>query len=67
MAHRRNWFSNMLPMDEPLVYQGMRFATVEHFYQAMKLRRDDVEPSGRIQPRGQPSQRALTLTGAERG
>lgn len=43
MVQTRNWFSNMFAMDEPLVYQGMRFATVEHFYQAMKLRRDDVE------------------------
>ncbi len=33
----RNWFSNMLPFDEPLIYQNMRFITVENFYQAMKL------------------------------
>lgn len=42
MAPTRNWFSNMLPMDSALGYQGLSFPTVEHFYQAMKLRKDDV-------------------------
>lgn len=33
----KNWFSNMLPMDEPLVYNGVSYRTSEHFYQAMKM------------------------------
>lgn len=33
----KNWFSNMLPFDKPMVYQGIEFLTVENFYQAMKL------------------------------
>lgn len=32
----KNWFSNMLPNDEPFVYQGITFTCVENFYQAMK-------------------------------
>ncbi len=32
----RNWFSNMLAMDEPLIHQGIEYYTVENFYQAMK-------------------------------
>lgn len=32
-----NWFSNMLPLDKPFLYDGIAFATVENFYQAMKL------------------------------
>ena len=32
----RVWFSNFLPFDEPMLYQGMEFKTPEHFYQAMK-------------------------------
>jgi ribA/ribD-fused uncharacterized protein len=31
-----NWFSNFLPFDTPMDYQGMRFKNVETFYQAMK-------------------------------
>lgn len=33
-----NWFSNMLPMEEFLVYEGVSYRTVEHFYQAMKTK-----------------------------
>lgn len=33
----KNWFSNMLPLDEPLVYNGVSYRTSEHFYQAMKM------------------------------
>lgn len=33
----KNWFSNMLPFDEPLVYEGIKYRTVENFYQAMKF------------------------------
>ena len=32
----KNWFSNMLPMDEPLEYEGLKYKTVENFYMAMK-------------------------------
>jgi ribA/ribD-fused uncharacterized protein len=39
----RNWFSNMLPFDEPLVYQGIVYLSVENFYQAMKLPKDRVD------------------------
>ena len=33
-----NWFSNMLPMEEPLLYEGNRYKTVEHFFQTMKFK-----------------------------
>lgn len=32
-----NWFSNMKPLDEPFEYQGIKFRTVENFYQALKM------------------------------
>lgn len=32
-----NWFSNMLPLDIPLVYDGDTYLTSENFYQAMKI------------------------------
>jgi ribA/ribD-fused uncharacterized protein len=32
----KNWFSNMLPFDEPLTYEGIVYRTVENFFQAMK-------------------------------
>lgn len=38
-----NWFSNMKPMDEPYIYQGITFRTVENFYQAMKLPKDRID------------------------
>lgn len=38
----KNWFSNMLKMDRPLVYQGIRYITVENFYQAMKIPKDKI-------------------------
>ena len=37
-----NWFSNMLPLDEPFWYQAIQFKTVENFYQAMKFPKDDL-------------------------
>lgn len=46
--HVRNWFSNMLPLDEPFVYGGMRFHTVEAFYQACKVVKSDTETRRRI-------------------
>ena len=33
----KNWFSNMLPLDEPFIYNGISYRTSEHFYQAMKM------------------------------
>lgn len=36
----KNWFSNMLPLDEPFVYDGITYRTSENFYQAMKLPKD---------------------------
>lgn len=32
----RNWFSNMIPFEKPLEYEGILYGTPEHFYQAMK-------------------------------
>ncbi|MCE5185006.1 MAG: NADAR family protein [Planctomycetaceae bacterium] len=29
-------FSNFRPLDKPIVYEGLSYPTVEHFYQAMK-------------------------------
>jgi predicted NAD-dependent protein-ADP-ribosyltransferase YbiA (DUF1768 family) len=43
MSKIKNWFSNMLPMDQPYVYQGVSYRTTEHFYQAMKLPKDRVD------------------------
>jgi ribA/ribD-fused uncharacterized protein len=37
-----NWFSNMNKM-VPMIYQGISFATVENFYQAMKVPKEDVD------------------------
>jgi len=34
----RNWFSNFLPFEESMKYQGLIFTTPEHFYQAMKTK-----------------------------
>lgn len=42
MAWIKNWFSNMLPMDKPFRYQGILYYTVENFYQAMKLPKEDI-------------------------
>lgn len=36
----KNWFSNMLPLDEPFIYDGISYRTSENFYQAMKLPKD---------------------------
>lgn len=38
----KNWFSNMLPFDEPMKYQGLTFPAVENFFQAMKCNKDDI-------------------------
>jgi ribA/ribD-fused uncharacterized protein len=32
----KNWFSNMLPLDEAYIYENILYETVENFYQAMK-------------------------------
>lgn len=39
----KNWFSNMLLFDKPLIYQGLEFKAVENFYQAMKLPKDRLD------------------------
>lgn len=44
----KNWFSNMLPLDEPFVYQGVKYKTSEHFYQAMKLPKDRIDLRAQI-------------------
>lgn len=37
MTTGKNWFSNFLPLDEPMQFKGgLSFTTVENFYQAMK-------------------------------
>jgi predicted NAD-dependent protein-ADP-ribosyltransferase YbiA (DUF1768 family) len=45
MAWIKNWFSNMLPCDEPFYYTlyhtNAEFKTVENFYQAMKANTDE--------------------------
>lgn len=38
----KNWFSNMLPFERPMLYQGMLFAAPENFYQAMKLPKQET-------------------------
>lgn len=32
----RNWFSNMIPFEKPLVHEGISYPSAEHFYQALK-------------------------------
>ena len=32
----RNWFSNFIPFDNPMLYGDIIFRTPEHFFQAMK-------------------------------
>lgn len=39
----KNWFSNMLPLDDPFYYQGIAYNTVENFYQAMKIPPDRLD------------------------
>jgi predicted NAD-dependent protein-ADP-ribosyltransferase YbiA (DUF1768 family) len=39
----KNWFSNMMFFDSPLVYQGIEYKSSENFYQAMKLPQDRVD------------------------
>ena len=38
---KRNWFSNFLPFDEPLIYDDVFYKTPEHFYQALKTINSD--------------------------
>lgn len=44
----KNWFSNMLPLDRPIIYQGIAYHTVENFYQAMKIPKNQLELRKRI-------------------
>lgn len=43
MTFIKNWFSNMLPFDKPLIYQGIEYYTAENFYQAMKLPKNAID------------------------
>jgi ribA/ribD-fused uncharacterized protein len=36
MEWHKNWFSNMLPFDDPLIEDGISYRTSEHYYQAHK-------------------------------
>ena len=38
-----NWFSNMREFEEPLFYGGDEYRTVENFYQAMKVPKDNKD------------------------
>lgn len=38
-----NWFSNFVAFEKPLLYQGILYWTPEHFYQAMKFEKNDIE------------------------
>lgn len=42
MDWMKNWFSNMLPFECPVVYQGLTYKTPEHLYQALKLPKEDL-------------------------
>lgn len=44
----KNWFSNMLPMSRPLIYQGICYKTSENFYQAMKLPKNRIDLRAKI-------------------
>ncbi|MDO8610081.1 MAG: DUF4326 domain-containing protein [bacterium] len=39
----KNWFSNMLPFEHPLIYQNIEYKTSENFYQAMKVSKIDLK------------------------
>lgn len=50
LEHNRyciNWFSNMKELDEPLVYQGIKYKTVENFYVAMKVPNNKIRHAER--------------------
>lgn len=47
-----NWFSNMLPLEHPFVYQNIKFNTVENFYQAMKMPKDRADLRAEIAAMG---------------
>ncbi len=39
----KNWFSNMLPFETPLIHRGISYKTSENFYQACKLPKDRLD------------------------
>ena len=46
-----NWFSNMRPFDDPIVFRGIKYQTPENFYQAMKtLNQEDQERISKVSP-----------------
>jgi hypothetical protein len=56
MKFVKNWFSNFLPMDTPIQDRGVKFHTVEHFFQAMKCERDDLAGRREIAEAATPGQ-----------
>jgi len=47
MARRiQNWFSNMLPMENPLVVDGISYRTVENYFQAMRTADEAIRRQG---------------------
>lgn len=38
-----NWFSNMALLDEPIIYRGVKYWSVENFYQSCKVPKNDLE------------------------
>lgn len=48
MEWKRNWFSNMFPLDEGFMYQGIRYNTVENFYVAMKVEKTNIAERRKI-------------------
>lgn len=44
----RVWFSNFIPFRKPMTYQDITFRTPEHFYQAMKTVKSDIETRKKI-------------------
>ncbi len=55
----RTLLSNTLEFDSPLVHQGLRYRTVENFYQAMKTPKDDLETRRKIAAASPEEARAI--------
>ena len=46
--YMKNWFSNMLPFESPLIYQEIEYKTPENFYQAAKLPKESLDLRAKI-------------------
>jgi hypothetical protein len=64
----RNWFSNMIELEKPMVKDGISYRTTEHFYQAMKTtdnverkRISELETGGKAKRAGRKIERNGTL------